>query len=156
MGTRGMIFLLKLEHLSALSKLDQECFTISWSEKELADELKHENGIALGYFENRNLLGALLARVIIDEIWIFRIMSHPEHRRQKIAHALVTKISDPLKDTEAAATVSIWLEVAKSNDVAIRFYESEGFLRVSSRLGYYQANHLRSEPEDAWVMCRKF
>ena len=151
-----MISILKLENLSVLSKLDQECFAIFWSEAELADELTHKNGIALGYFENGNLLGALLARVIIDEIWIFRIMAHPDHRRQKIAHALVTRISDPLKNAEAAAPASIWLEVAKSNDAAIGFYESEGFLRVSSRLGYYQANHLRSEPEDAWVMCRKF
>ncbi len=151
-----MISLLKLEDLGALSKLDQECFAIFWSQGELAEELGNPNGIAIGYFENGNLIGALLARVMIDEIWIFRIMVHPDHRRKKIAHSLVEKISEPLKNTEPPSVISIWLEVAKSNEAAIGFYESEGFLRVSSRLGYYQANHLRSEPEDAWVMCRKF
>ena len=151
-----MISLLKLEDLSALSKLDQECFAIFWSSSELAEELGHQNGIALGYLENGNLIGALLARVMIDEIWIFRIMVHPEHRRKKIAHSLVEKISASIKNTDPPSVTSIWLEVAKSNEPAIGFYESEGFLRVSSRLGYYQANHLRSEPEDAWVMCQKF
>ncbi len=151
-----MISLLKLEDLSALSKLDQECFAIFWSPGELAEELGHQNGVALGYLENGNLMGVLLARVMIDEIWIFRIMVHPEHRRKKIAHSLVEKISASIKNTDPPSVTSIWLEVAKSNEQAIHFYESEGFLRVSSRLGYYQANHLRSEPEDAWVMCRKF
>jgi len=148
-----MISVLTNDDVDNLTQLDANCFEVPWSKNELAEEISHYNAITIGYHEDKTLVGALLARIMIDEIWIFRIMVLPEYRRKKIAHQLLQKIIMPLKNSEEKNVSSVWIEVAKSNESAIRFYESEGFLRVSSRLGYYAANHLRVEPEDAWVMC---
>lgn len=150
-----MIAALTSSDLEQLLALDNACFSIPWSSDEIKQELEHEHAVVLGFFQDNKIIGALLARIIIDEIWIFRIMVLPELRRKKIAHKLLQKVISPFVGNTDKTVTSLWIEVAKSNDSAIRFYESEGFLRVSSRLGYYAANYLRTEPEDAWVMCRK-
>ncbi|MBL4818054.1 MAG: GNAT family N-acetyltransferase [Deltaproteobacteria bacterium] len=82
------------------------------------------------------LAAAILTRLIANKRWIFRIMTHPDYRRQSLAQQLLTALPNK----------PIWLEVSCLNAGAIKFYEQTGFELVSIRPNYY--------PEDALVMKR--
>jgi len=115
--------------LDALCELDKLCFDKAWTRESLAEE----SGI--GIWKESSLLAAILSREIAGEHWIFRIMTHPEYRRQGLAQKLLEAL--PPKEP-------LWLEVSVNNLGAIKFYEQAGFKIVSRRPNYY--------PEDALVM----
>ncbi len=120
--------------------LDRASFEKPWSEASLREELEHPDAKNLGLFVTpanagvQSLNAAILTRLIADERWIFRIMTHPDFRRQGLAQKLL----------EALPKEPLWLEVSEHNLSAIKFYEQAGFKIVGRRPGYY--------PEDALVM----
>ena len=65
--------------------------------------------------------------------------------RQGLASAMLAELYARVNDEGARFT----LEVRRSNDVAIRLYEREGFRAAGTRRRYYQDNG-----EDALVMWR--
>ena len=122
--------------LDALCELDRLCFDKPWTREAILEELSDlpsPSGKGIKG-EGFGLLAAILTRKILDERWIFRIMTHPDYRRQGLAQKLL----------EAFPGESLWLEVSVNNLGAIKFYEQAGFKIISRRPNYY--------PEDAWVM----
>ncbi|MEI6805961.1 MAG: GNAT family N-acetyltransferase [Myxococcaceae bacterium] len=123
---------LGLVDLEVLCELDKACFEKSWTREALLEELGHPDALNLGILPK----AAILTRQIAGERWIFRIMTHPDFRRQGFAEQLLAALpKEPL-----------WLEVSVLNTGAISFYEREGFKIVGRRPNYY--------PEEALVMCR--
>ena len=118
--------------LPALLELDSASFEKPWTEASLREELVHPDALNLGILP----CATILTRLVAGERWIFRIMTHPDYRRQGLAQKLL----------EALPKEELWLEVSERNLSAIKFYEQAGFKLVSKRPGYY--------PEDAWVMKR--
>src|SRR5262245_26059335 len=120
----------KLEHedLEALVALDQKSFERAWTKAQLADELEHE--VVFGAFDEAELVGAVCARVVCDEVWIFRIMALPKCRRQGVAGKLLQRVDAVAH--EAGKALDLWLEVSVENHAAIAFYEKQGF-EVQSR-----------------------
>lgn len=74
------------------------------------------------------------------EVELLNLAVAEKARRQGVGRALV----------EAMTGKRIWLEVRVSNERAIRFYESLGFVRRGLRRNYY-----RDPVEDAVVMSRE-
>ena len=68
-----------------------------------------------------------------------------EYQRMGVASALLAELYDRVGDDAARYT----LEVRRSNRLAIRLYEREGFRAAGMRRRYYQDNG-----EDALVMWR--
>ncbi len=130
---------LTTEDLPLLCDLDTAAFDESWSSESLAAELAHEHATVAGAFLEKTLVGAILLRVIGDERWIMRIMTHPEYRQKGIAQKLLRHIYD---------RNDLWLEVRAGNTSALALYYSEGFIDISVRRGYY------GSLEDAVIMCR--
>ena len=118
--------------LEALCALDQACFDQPWTRDALLEELSHPDSECLGHLPK----AAILTRKIADERWIFRIMTHPDYRRQGLGEKLL----------EALPKEPLWLEVSVLNTGAIKFYEQAGFKVIGRRPGYY--------PEDALIMLR--
>jgi len=93
-----------------------------------------------------NMAGFLLARAIYGNLEVLKLGVSPQYQRQGIGTRLM----------EAAYEEGIYrgcrrcfLEVRKSNLVAIQFYSQHDFHMAGVRKNYY------SEPvEDAWVMER--
>lgn len=125
------IQILNPDDLDALCELDRLCFDKTWTPESLAEE----SGI--GIWKDKVLVAAILTRQVVDECWIFRIMTHPEYRRQGLAKKLL----------EALPRQPLWLEVSVNNLGAIEFYKQAGFKIISKRPNYY--------PEDAWVMQKE-
>lgn len=92
------------------------------------------------------LVGFVIARIIVDEIEIQNIAVEPESRLRGIASQMVSKTLD------AAASrgfVNALLEVRESNKAARNLYERHGFLQVGRREKYY------FDPEEAALLYRK-
>jgi ribosomal-protein-alanine N-acetyltransferase len=72
-------------------------------------------------------------------------------RRQGLGRTLLRLFVDDARNLDAE---QIFLEVRTSNIPAIRLYESEGFLPVARRVGYYPGPSADAPREDAIVMRR--
>jgi [ribosomal protein S18]-alanine N-acetyltransferase len=93
----------------------------------------------------RRLVGYLICSRY-ETVWhVMNVAVAPEHRREGVASALLGELYARVGDQQARYT----LEVRRSNDVAIRLYEREGFRAAGLRRRYYQDNG-----EDALVMWR--
>lgn len=125
-----MIARLTQTDLEALCELDKACFDKPWTREALLEELAHPEALNLGILPR----AAILTRQIAGERWIFRIMTHPDDRRQGLAEQLL----------EALPKEPLWLEVSVLNTGAIAFYEQAGFKIVAKRPNYY--------PEDALIL----
>lgn len=81
------------------------------------------------------IIGAVLYRMLGDEIELIECATHHAHYRKGIASALLT-------DLIVMATIQghqrLVLEVAETNQAAIGLYQTCGFASVGHRPAYYQ------------------
>ena len=84
--------------------------------------------------------GFLVARRIAGATEILTLAVHPEHRRARLARAL-------LEDLLRGLSGPVHLEVRAINHTARRLYKSLGFQEVGVRRAYYA-----DPPDDAVVM----
>jgi [ribosomal protein S18]-alanine N-acetyltransferase len=75
-----------------------------------------------------------LAWSVADELHLLDMASHPEHRRQGHARALLNEL---LSHARRERKRLVLLEVRQSNEPAIRLYRSAGFEATGVRRGYY-------------------
>ena len=92
------------------------------------------------------LIGFFLARSIYDSLEILKVGVSPEYQRQGIGTELMeTAYAEGIR----RGCNRCFLEVRKSNQIAIQFYYSHNFRIAGTRLNYY------TDPvEDAWIMER--
>ena len=92
----------------------------------------------------RQILGYVIFYDVRDEGEIARIATSPEHRRQGVAAKLLEKMRAFSHDQN----ITRWLlDVRKSNEPAIHFYEAAGFARDGVRKNFYA-----NPTEDAILM----
>lgn len=92
----------------------------------------------------RQILGYVIFYYVLDEGEIARIATSPEHRRQGVAAKLLEKMRAFSHDQN----ITRWLlDVRKSNEPAIHFYEAAGFARDGVRKNFYA-----NPTEDAILM----
>jgi ribosomal-protein-alanine acetyltransferase len=92
------------------------------------------------------LIGFFLARSIYDNLEILKIGVFPGCQRQRIGTNLMeTAYAEGIR----RGCNRCFLEVRKSNQIAIQFYYNHSFRIAGTRLNYY------TDPiEDAWIMER--
>ncbi|WP_299726263.1 GNAT family N-acetyltransferase [uncultured Tateyamaria sp.] len=78
--------------------------------------------------------GFALWRAVAGEAELLTIATHPDHRRQGVAKALMQRW---MGDAQTRAGTA-FLEVAADNTAAIRLYARFGFDEVARRTGYYK------------------
>ena len=103
--------------------IERRAFPTPWSLAMFVLELSKPSGICLAAM----LEGRLTAYLICsryDRVWhIMNVAVDPEHRRQGLATALLTRLLERVNDEDARFT----LEVRRSNDGALALYERFGF-----------------------------
>ncbi|NDU99895.1 GNAT family N-acetyltransferase [Pseudoroseicyclus tamaricis] len=100
-----------------------------WSASEIAGMLASPGAFALsrpGAF--------LLGRAIAGEAEVLMLATHPSHRRQGKAAALLAGFDAEARRREAT---SAFLEVAEDNAPARALYEAAGYTRAGRRPAYY-------------------
>jgi ribosomal-protein-alanine N-acetyltransferase len=145
--------------------IERRVFVTPWSLAMFVLELSKRSGICLAAVEHgagdaaaslapsayqapsspRRLAGYLICSRY-DTVWhVMNVAVDVEHQRKGLASALLSELYAQVDDERARYT----LEVRRSNLLAIRLYEREGFRAAGIRRRYYQDNG-----EDALVMWR--
>jgi ribosomal-protein-alanine N-acetyltransferase len=130
--------------------IERRVFPTPWSLAMFVLELSKQSGICLAATMpdadgEQRLVGYLICSRY-DTVWhIMNVAIDAEQQRKRLASALLAELYARVGDPEARYT----LEVRRSNSVAIRLYEREGFRAAGLRRRYYQDNG-----EDALVMWR--
>ncbi len=92
------------------------------------------------------LVGYFLARAVLENLELLKIGVYPEYQNQGIGARL---LHSAFVEGTRRGCLRCFLEVRKSNEGAIRFYENHRFTISGERINYYP------EPvEDAWTMDR--
>lgn len=135
--------------IPALCKLEQECFSLPWSEKSFDDFFSLNFTFALAAFDNidgeEKLIGYAGMYISGNDGDITNIAVSSQYRRRGIGHALIEGL-------KAVSDINnLYLEVRESNLAAISLYESQGFKKDGVRKNFYHAPR-----ENAILMsCKK-
>ena len=137
-----------LEDIPAIVALDQVSFSLPWPERsfrfELTDNAASRSWVA--EVEGR-VVGMIVGWMLVDELHIATIATHPDYRRQGIGSKLL--LHTLLKAMDEGAQSS-FLEVRESNLAAQEMYRKFGYEMVGRRRRYYRDND-----EDAILMILK-
>ena len=114
-----------------------------WNADQFLSELNNScSDVDLCYLDGA-VAGYLCSWLVVDELQIQNVVTHPLYRRKGVAFALLT--SRLAQARKSGAVISL-LEVRVGNTGAIRLYEQFGFQKTGLRAGYY------SDREDAVLM----
>ena len=140
---------LRLADLEALASLEERAQRRAWSPSALAEELVHNDGHVLGLETSTGVLaGFVIARRMLDELWILNLAVDPAARRHGLGLRLVVEVQGLAR--RLAST--IWLEVRAGNGAARALYGRAGFAERAARRGYYPSEAAGGAPEDAILM----
>ena len=131
--------------LPQVAALEKVCFPADpWSEElfRAALENPHTN-LLMAEGEDGAVLGYAVLSAVLDEGSLDNIAVAPHCRRQGVADALLSALTDFGRGRLSV----LMLEVRVSNFPAIALYEKHGFVPVGRRKNYYE-----SPREDALLM----
>lgn len=138
------------EDLPRLVEIERVCYSDPWSKEMFRSELrKRVYQLALGLDlmsgdEEVEMVGFLLAHVVLPELQILNVAVLPDHRRKGLAGRMLAAALGEAKKQKVSRAV---LEVRVSNEAAQGLYRSFGFAVVGRRKAYYDDNG-----EDALTM----
>ena len=144
-----MIQILKMttEHIKDVHKIEEDCFSIPWSEKSFYDEItKNKMAIYIVAKEDEKIIGYGGMWHVINEGHITNVAVKKEYRGKGIGNQIINALIDIDKEKEM---IGITLEVRTSNDVAQNLYKKNGFIIEGIRKEYYDDNK-----EDAILMWK--
>jgi [ribosomal protein S18]-alanine N-acetyltransferase len=130
----------------AVSQIDQLSFSLPWPEHSFRYEVS-ENRVARCFVaetEDHRIAAMIVSWIIVDEMHIATIATHPDFRRQGIGMLLLRQA---LLDGREAGARLAFLEVRAGNEVAQAMYRRFGFQQTGKRPRYYRDNG-----EDAILM----
>ena len=137
---------MKLDDVPAVSQIDRVSFTMPWPEHSFQYEVA-ENRVARCFVaetQDRRIAAMIVSWIIVDEMHIATIATHPDFRRQGIGERI---LRDALMDGRDAGAHLAFLEVRQSNEAAQAMYRKFGFRVSGKRPRYYRDNN-----EDAILM----
>ncbi len=129
----------------AVAQLDRMSFTLPWPERSFQFEV-NANPASRCYVADVDgqIVGAIVGWLLVDEMHIATLATHPDFRRQGIAQALLAHV---LKLAADEGALSSFLEVRESNVGAQALYRKFGYEPIGRRARYYKDND-----EDAILM----
>lgn len=134
------------DDIKQISKISSECLGAdSWSEDAFLSSLSVSGRIFLCAHENDDILGFVIGEAIDEYAETDLIAVDIKYRRMKIGERLLDEFMKKAMEGKISEKVS--LEVRKSNETAIKFYQNEGFNIIGERKNFYSF-----PKENAYVM----
>jgi [ribosomal protein S18]-alanine N-acetyltransferase len=134
-----------VDDIPAVVALDHMSFTLPWPERSFRFELTQNSASRCWVAEaDGKIVGMIVNWLLVDEVHVATIATHPDFRRQGIARKL---LSHSLRYMSDEGAVSSFLEVRESNAAAREMYRKFGYEDTGRRRGYYKDNN-----EDAILM----
>lgn len=140
-----MIRKMTLDDIEQVIAIDRESFSLPWPERSFRFELTDNPASRCWVAEvDGKIAGMIVVWLIVDEVHVATIATHPDFRRQGIAKNL---LSYALQHLSTEGAQSSFLEVRASNLVAQEMYRKFGYEESGVRRHYYRDND-----EDAILM----
>jgi ribosomal-protein-alanine N-acetyltransferase len=137
-----------LDDLQLVVQLDQISFSLPWPERSFRFELTENIASRCWVAEvDDRVVAMLVGWMLVDELHIATIATHPDFRRQGIGRKL---LSYALLRAQEEGAQSSFLEVRESNLAAQEMYRQFGYEPTGRRKRYYKDND-----EDAVLMTLK-
>ncbi len=146
MGNNIAIRKMTPQDVPTVAAIDHVSFSLPWPERSFAYEVS-VNPVARCWVaegEDKRIAAMLVLWLIIDEVHIATLATHPDFRRQGIGAQILTA---SLKDAARAGATHALLEVRETNEAALSMYRKFGFEVSGRRPKYYKDNG-----EDAILM----
>lgn len=131
-----------IEDLPSVLEIENLCFVSKWSEKDFLYELNENKVSNLWVIElsasstnQKSVVGFIDFWITFDSATISQIAIHPDIQHRQLGSALMDEMYN---ECFAKKVRNITLEVRKSNQKAIKFYEKHGFKTVLTKPHYYQ------------------
>lgn len=140
--------LMTADHVPQVANLEQECFSMPWSENAINSELSSPLSLWIVAVDGDVLAGYVGSQSVMGEADMMNIAVLPAYRRQGIASRLVEELINRLSEQNVH---SLTLEVRASNEGAICLYDMLGFVQVGRRPNYYTA-----PKEDALILRKEW
>ena len=133
------------DDLEQVVALDQMSFSLPWPPRSFQFELTDNPASRCWVADlDGRVVGMVVAWLIVDEIHIATIATHPDFRKQGIGKKLLSFTLQSAKDEGALTS---FLEVREGNEAALMMYDKFGYVESGRREGYYKDNG-----EDAILM----
>lgn len=134
-----------LGDLEQVVAIDQVSFSLPWPARSFQFELADNPTSRCWVVElDKKIITMIVSWLILDELHIATIATHPDFRKQGIGRKLLLYA---LKSARDEGVIRSFLEVRESNEVAIKMYKNFGFVEDGRRKEYYKDNN-----EDAILM----
>lgn len=130
----------------AVSQIEQEIFSLPWSQKSFADACSNADNVYLVCEADGAIAGYCGMWTVLGEGNITNMAVSPDYRRSGIALMLMKSIE---KYGEKKDVTSYFLEVRQSNLPAIALYEKMGYKNIGVRKRFYE-----KPVEDAVIMSK--
>lgn len=133
-----------VDDLPQVIAIDQASFSLPWPERSFRFECENPVSRCWVAEADGQVAAMMVAWMIVDELHIATIATHPGFRRMGIGHKLLDHALCYAKEEGAVTSL---LEVRESNQAARDMYRSFGYEEVGRRENYYSNNG-----EDALLM----
>lgn len=134
------------EDVSAVAAIEQECFSMPWSEKSFLDSISREDTVFLVCVDEATqfIAGYIGMYLSFDEAEITNVAVTTSNRKRGCGQMLVEAAK---AEAQKANAECIFLEVRKSNVSALSLYKRNGFEAIGIRKNFYERPN-----EDAIIM----
>ncbi len=141
----GMIRKMTMDDLEQVIAIDQISFSLPWPPRSFRFELTDNPTSRCWVVEHDGrVIAMLVAWLIVDELHVATLATHPDFRRRGIGGDLLLYALGSAKEEGA---VTSFLEVREGNNIALAMYRKFGYVETGRRKGYYKDNN-----EDAILM----
>jgi ribosomal-protein-alanine N-acetyltransferase len=132
--------------IDAIMAIEEDSFTNPWTRSMFEWDLQHAEitRVYVARAQGAEVVAFCSCWLVFDELHIHSLAVARAYRRQRVATALLRHV---LADAAAQGARRATLEVRRSNEPALKLYETLGFNVSGSRPNYY------SQPvEDALIL----
>ncbi|WP_409432677.1 GNAT family N-acetyltransferase [Litorimonas sp. RW-G-Af-16] len=119
----------------AMADIHARSFERGWSALDMATHTQNDLCLGTSDPQTDQLSSFIICRSSYDQAEILTIATHPDHREQGLAKALVDAACKALL---ADGVTALFLEVAEDNAAAIALYRQAGFIGIGRRPAYYR------------------
>ena len=145
--------------IQEVKQIEKECEVSSWSLLDYHNEIQRKDSLTFVVKETSQVVGFIVARLITSkpltlpnsqkiesiskeanqkfsesEIEIYNLAVKPNLQQKGIGQMLINHL---IEVTNELYSRNIWLEVREFNIKAVKFYEKNGFTKISRRKNFY-------------------
>lgn len=136
-----------INDLEGIYNLELKANHILLSKENLKTDLKNANSIyVIAITPNKEIIATAGINILVDNADITMVLTQKNYQNLGIATSLLNNI---IQECKKLKLNNIFLEVRKSNTIAIQLYEKLGFKKISERKKYYD------NEEDALIYILK-